>query len=254
LHKLPLVGERATEVWKTHAVDTAKVLATLRRLLEPVSARLLALAVTLAGGLVHLALSLFICFFLFRDGTWAADKLSAVVVRIGGDRATRLLGLAGTTVRGVVYGVLGTALIQAALGGIGFLISGVPGAGVLALFVLVFSVVPLGPAVVCLPGALWLYHRGSTGWAIFLMVWGLMVGSIDNIIKPWLISRSSPTPILLILFGVLGGAITFGFIGVFLGPTFLAVGYRVFEEWLAQRSAAEPDPLLAQPEEEFSQN
>jgi predicted PurR-regulated permease PerM len=245
LHKIPVVGSRAVEYWKSAALDTTKVLTTLRRLLEPVSAYLLALAVALGSGLLHLALSLFICFFLFRDGTWAADQLSAVVTRLGGDQAVRLLNLAGTTVRGVVYGVLGTALIQAALGGIGFLIAGVPGAGLLALFTLLFSVVPLGPALVCLPGALWLHHRGSTGWAIFLMIWGLGVGSIDNFLKPWLISRSSPTPFLLILFGVLGGAIAFGFIGVFLGPTLLAVGHRIFEEWLSQRYPPEPEPEIA---------
>ncbi|HEV8542659.1 MAG TPA: AI-2E family transporter [Verrucomicrobiae bacterium] len=252
LQKFPVLGPRAAETWQAHLQDSTKFLATLRRVLEPASARLLALGVALGGGLIHLALSLVICFFLFRDGIRAANLLSTAMVRIGGDRAERLLNLAGSTIRGVVYGVLGTALIQAVLGGIGFLIAGIPGAAVLALFTLFLSVVPLGPALVALPGALWLYHKGSTGWAIFIMIWGLAVGSIDNFLKPWLISRGSTTPFLLILFGVLGGAITFGFIGVFLGPTLLAVGYRVFQEWLSERSERELTPAFEPPLGELS--
>src|SRR5678816_294517 len=112
---------------------------------------------------MHLALSLIIGFFLFRNGTWAGEQLSATFIRIGGDRAARLLELAGSTVRGVVYGVLGTALFQAVLAGVGFLIAGVPGAGVLALITLFVSVIPMGPPLVCLPAALWLAHQDQRG-------------------------------------------------------------------------------------------
>ncbi len=242
LQKIPLLGNRATEAWQNAAADTAKLLATLRRLLEPVSAHLLRFGVVIAGGLIHLALSLFICFFLFRNGSRTAERFNAGLVRIGGDRAEHLLNLAGTTIRGVVYGVLGTALIQAVLAAIGFLIAGVPGVGVLALLTLFLSLIPMGPPLVALPAALWLYHQGSTGWAVFIMIWGFAVGSVDNFLKPWLISRGSTTPFLLILFGVLGGAIGFGFIGVFLGPTLLAVGYRIVEEWFAKRALNETAP------------
>jgi predicted PurR-regulated permease PerM len=238
LNKVPMVGQRGVDQWQVLAQNPERLTEIGRRLLQPMSAFLLGFGVAVGSGVMHLALSLIICFFLFRNGTWAGEQLSATFIRIGGDRATRLLELAGSTVRGVVYGVLGTALFQAVLAGIGFLIAGVPGAGVLALITLFVSVIPMGPPLVCLPAALWLVHQDQRGWAIFIMIWGLAVGSVDNFIKPWLISRGSTTPFLLILFGVLGGAMAFGFIGVFLGPTLLAVGYRVFEEWLAQRSAA----------------
>ena len=249
LQKIPLLGQRLVDGWQSAAADSAKFLALIRRLLEPASALLLGLGVAIGRGLIHLALSLFICFFLFRNGTKTAERLNAGLVRIGGERAERLLNLAGTTVRGVVYGVLGTALIQAVLAGIGFLIARVPGAGVLALVTLFFSLLPMGPPLVALPAALWLYHQGSTGWAIFIMIWGCAVGSVDNFLKPWLISRGSTTPFLVILFGVLGGAIGFGFIGVFLGPTLLAVGYRIVEEWFAQRALSEansPAPVMVE--------
>lgn len=237
LQKLPVLGSRIAEYWQTLATDSAKLLAAARRFLEPASARLLGLGVALGGGLVQLALSIFIAFFFFRDGVRVAAQLSTAVVRIGGERGAHLLNLAGNTVRGVVYGILGTALVQAVIAGIGFMIAGVPGVGVLTLLTFFLSVVPMGPPLVWGPAAFWLFHQGQTGWGIFMIVWGIGVSSIDNFVKPWLISRGSTMPFLLILFGVLGGAIAFGFIGVFLGPTLLAVGYRIIQEWFARKSA-----------------
>jgi predicted PurR-regulated permease PerM len=148
------------------------------------------------------------------------------------------VNLASSTVRGVVYGILGTALVQAVMAGIGYLIAGVPGAGMLALLTFFLSVVPIGPPLIWVPAALWLFHEGSTGWAVFMLLWGVGVSSVDNVVKPWLISQGSDMPFLLIFFGVLGGALTFGFIGVFLGPTLLAVGYRLVTEWAAGTDVA----------------
>jgi len=136
-------------------------------------------------------------------------------------------------VRGVVYGILGTALVQAVMAGIGFVIAGVPGAALLALLTFFLSVVPLGPPLIWLPAAIWLFQQGSTGLGVFMLIWGLGVSSVDNVVKPWLISQGSDLPFILIFFGVLGGALVFGFIGVFLGPTLLAVGFRLLEEWFS---------------------
>ena len=154
-----------------------------------------------------------------------AEQLGVITERIAGERGRRLLTLGGSTVRGVVYGILGTALVQAVMAGIGYMIAGVPGAGMLALLTFFLSVVPIGPPLIWVPAALWLFHEGSMAWGVFMLVWGLGVSSIDNLVKPWFISHGSDMPFLLIFFGVLGGALAFGFIGVFLGPTLLAVGY-----------------------------
>lgn len=249
LGKLPLIGERAVAQWQSFTVDSGKFYALLRRLLEPASAAVLKLGVILGGGLLQLALSIFIAFFLFRDGVQFAHRLRTGVSRIGGERGTFLLDLAGRTVRGVVYGILGTALVQALMAGFGFLIAGVPGPAVLTLLTFFLAVVPMGPPLVWIPAAFWLFHQGSNGWGIFMVIWGIGVSSIDNFVKPWLISRGSTMPFLLILFGVIGGAVAFGFIGVFLGPTLLALGYRIVVEWLSQRAEklnAEVEPA-AQP-------
>jgi len=231
LGKLPVVGQQAAEYWQSLAADSAKLLQAAQRLIEPVSSWILKIGLALGSGLMELSLSIFIAFFLFRGGVAAAERVTMGVERIGGERGKHLLTIAGNTVRGVVYGILGTALAQAVMAGIGFLIAGVPGAGVLALLTFFLSVVPVGPPLVWLPVAIWLFNQGSTGWGIFMLIWGVGVSSVDNVVKPWLISQGSNMPFILIFFGVLGGALAFGFIGVFLGPTLLAVGYRMMEEW-----------------------
>jgi predicted PurR-regulated permease PerM len=232
LSKLPLIGQRAAEYWQDLANDSAKLWTTARRFVEPVSSSLFTLGKVLGGGLLQLALSVFIAFFLFRDGVSLAQGLTTTVDRIGGERGRHLLAVAANTIQGVVYGVLGTALVQAVLMGVGLFVAGVPGPGVLALLTFFVSVLPLmGTALVWLPAAIWLFCQGSTGWGIFLVVWGIGVNNVEQIIKPLLISKGSDMPFLLIFFGVMGGALAYGFIGIFLGPTLLAVGYRVVQEW-----------------------
>jgi len=234
LAKVPVVGAKASAYWQTLVADTAKLWAEAQRFIEPVSSWLLKIGLALGAGVIELALSIFIAFFLFRDGVVVGQRLTSAIERIGGERGGHLLTVAGKTVRGVVYGILGTALAQAVVAGIGFVIAGVPGAALLALLTFFSSVVPiLGTALVWLPAAFWLFHQGSTGWGIFMIIWGVVVANLDNVVKPWLISQGSNMPFILIFFGVLGGALAFGFIGVFIGPTLLAVGFRLVEEWSA---------------------
>ncbi|HNQ89056.1 MAG TPA: AI-2E family transporter [Verrucomicrobiota bacterium] len=233
LEKTPVVGRTAAESWKSLQADSAQWLEQTKRLVEPAGAWLLKAGFLLGQGLLQLALSLLVTFFLLRSGPTVATQLSAGVARIAGERGGRLLDLAGETVRGVVYGILGTALVQAVLAGLGLLIAGVPGPGLLAMMVFPLSVVPAGPFLIMLVAALWLLHQGATGWAVFVLVWGVGVSTVDNFVRPWLISQGSDMPFVLILIGVLGGALTFGLIGVFIGPTLLAVGQRIVGEWIA---------------------
>ena len=238
LAKIPAIGQPATDYWQSLAADTSKIWPEAQRLIEPASAWLLKGGLALGGGLIQLALSIFIAFFFFRDGVSMAGRLTHAVERIGGERGKHLLTVAGNTVRGVVYGILGTALAQAIAAGIGFVIAGVPGAALLALLTFFASIVPLvGTALTTVPASIWLFHQGATGWGVFMLAWGALVASLDNVVKPWLISQGSQMPFILIFFGVLGGALTFGFIGVFLGPTLLAVGFRLVEEWFAIKRA-----------------
>jgi predicted PurR-regulated permease PerM len=140
--------------------------------------------------------------------------------------------VAGNTVRGVVYGIIGTAVAQGILAGLGFGLAGVPAAALLGVLTFFLSAVPVGPPMVWIPATIWLFSQGKNGWGLFLLIWGMFVVSgIDNIIKPYLISHGSKIPFVIVFLGVIGGAMAFGLVGVFLGPTLLAVAYRVIEEW-----------------------
>ncbi|MDB6058726.1 MAG: putative inner rane protein [Verrucomicrobiales bacterium] len=245
LGKVPMAGSFLVQQWNSLGSLNAGLFKQLKGVIEPLSGWLLKIGIASGLGLTRMALSIFITFFLFRDGRAMADWLQSAINQIAGERGKQMLMLAGQTVRGVVYGILGTAIVQAVMAGIGFLIAGVPGALLLGFLTFFLSVVPAGPPLIWIPVSIWLFSQGRTGWGIFMIVWGVGVSSVDNVVKPWLISQGSDLPFLLIFFGVLGGAMAFGFIGVFLGPTLIAVGYRIVTEWVAEnRASKEATPAL----------
>jgi predicted PurR-regulated permease PerM len=249
VRRLPLVGRPVATYWQDLADDAARLLnrtpspdgevpmgqtklgQALAALFAWGRTWVPAAGLAIVNGVAQIILSVLLTFFIFRDGEALADRLNVTVRRIAGERGTRLTEVAGSTVRGVVYGILGTAFVQGTMAGVGFLIAGVPGAVLLGFLTFILSAVPIGPPLVWVPAALWLFHRGQTGWGVFMIIWGLAVSTVDNVVKPLIISRGSATPFILILFGVLGGALAFGFIGVFLGPTLLAVAYSLVEAW-----------------------
>ena len=234
LGSLPLVGETVADYWSELVADSARLRNELVRFVEPVSAWLLQAGVSLGRGLIELSLSVLIVFFLYRDGIGAGDWLKSAAGRLAGTRGQPLLDAARRTARGVVYGILGTALVQAMVAGIGFLIAGLPGPLLLALLTFFFSaVIPFGPPLVWIPAAIWLFHQGEPGWGLFMLIWGVGVSSVDNFVRPLLICQGTDLPFILVFLGVLGGMLAFGFIGVFIGPTLLSVGYQLLKEWAA---------------------
>ena len=242
LARIPLVGDSLQGYWQGLAHDGDRLTEELKRLLPSAQGALLAVSKTFGQGLLQLVLSVFIAFFLFRDGEAVEHRLAAVVSMLAGERGKRLLIIARGTVTGVVYGILGTALAQGVLAGIGFAIAGVPGALLLGLATFFLSVVPVGPPLIWVGAAFWLFQQGDLGWAIFVALWGFFVVSmVDNIIKPLIISRGSSLPFALVVLGVLGGVVAFGLIGVFLGPVLLAVGYCLLNEWSSSLIAPKSD-------------
>ena len=240
---LPLVGARLHDYWQSFAHDGTKMVAELSRLFEPLKSWMVSGGLKVGEGLLYMTLSAVIGFFLYRDGDAASLALDRTLKHISGERAQRLKEVAGNTVRGVVYGVLGTALAQALVAWIGLLIAGVPGALLWAVLTFFLSIVPVGPPLVWVPATVWLVMQGSPGWAVFMALWGFFgISGVDNVVKPYLISRGSSLPFILVLLGVLGGVLTFGFIGLFLGPTMLAVGYRILQEWIVSEAKAPASP------------
>ena len=229
---LPLVGSRLAAYWNLLSESSANRFSEIVKWLPTVQKAILGSGRALAAGVFQIVLSLLMVFLFYRNGETAANRLMFTINRIGGAEGSHLLDVAGTTMRAVVYGVLGTAFLQGVLAGAGFMIAGVPGAALLGFFTFVIAVIPGGPLLVAAPAICWLYHRGSTEWAILIAVWVVIVGNLDHVVRPFLIARGgSDTPLVLVILGVLGGAMAFGLIGLFLGPTLLAVGYRMFDEW-----------------------
>jgi predicted PurR-regulated permease PerM len=229
---LPLVGGRLAAYWNLLSESSASRFSEIVKWLPTVQKAVLGSGRALAAGVFQIVLSLLMVFLFYRNGETAANRLTLAIDRIGGGEGRHLLDIAGATIRAVVYGVLGTALLQGVLAGAGFMIAGVPGAALLGFFTFVVAVIPGGPLLVAVPPIFWLYHRGSSGWAIFIAVWALIVSNLDSLVRPFLIARGGgKTPLILIILGVLGGAMAFGLIGLFLGPTLLAVGYSMFDEW-----------------------
>jgi predicted PurR-regulated permease PerM len=238
---VPLVGQRLAARWTVLNEDSASWLAAIAKWLPTIKGAVLGSGRALAAGLLQIVLSLLLVFLFYCDGEALAKRLNFAIDRIGGAEGIHLLDVAGTTIRAVVYGVLGTALFQGVLAASGFMIAGVPGAALLGFLTFVVAVVPGGPLLVGVFPVFWLYRQGSVEWAIFIAIWAVIVSSLDNFVRPFLIARGGgDTPLILVVLGVLGGAMVFGLIGLFLGPTLLAVGYTLFCEW----SSDSENPLL----------
>jgi predicted PurR-regulated permease PerM len=253
LAEIPRIGPRLVERWKELVAD-GKLSAEGREMLGTVIRWLLGIAGALGGGIAQLALSIICAFFFYRDGEAALQRVTDVLRHIAGERARHLLTVAYGTLKGVVYGVLGSVLAQAMLATFGYWLAGVPAPFLLGLLTGFLGIIPGGPAIVWLPAAIWLFRADETVWGVFIVVWSaVLVGNIDNVIKPLFVARGSALPLLLVLFGILGGAMTFGFIGIFLGPTILAILYTLMREWSpgefirvpeAEAATGSPTPAL----------
>ncbi len=237
LQNIPFVGSQLNDYWHDLASNRDAVNKLLQQLVEPARMVLLK-TVTLTGqGLLQMVLSLFVAFFFYRDGPQMVARLQTAGRRLGGEMGEQMLVLTRNTVMGVMIGIVGTAVAQALVMLTGLLIAGVPAPVLLAAATFFLSMVPVGPPLIWAGAGFWLFEQGQTGWAIFMVLWGLLlVSSVDNFLKPLLISRTSSLPILLITLGVFGGVLAFGFIGIFLGPTLLALGLVLAEKSTAPRS------------------
>lgn len=229
---IPYVGDHIDANWSDLALNADRTAAMLKRLLANSQGWLVRNSLHVAQGVLQVCLSVVVAFFFYRDGHYVARRSSEMVERIVGGYTQHLIEVAEATVRGVVYGILGTALGQGIMAAIGFSIVGLPAALFWALVVSLFSFLPFGPPIIWMAATAWLAIEGSTGWAVFMAVWGLVgISGIDNVLRPILISRNAKLSFLPALLGVMGGLLAFGLIGVFLGPTLLAVGLGMAKEF-----------------------
>ena len=235
-----LVGERLVGLWNSIDQQGAALMLAVKPYLGQVGNWLLARSAQIGGGILELTLSIVFVFFFYRDGPRLALFVHKLLERLIGERAGYYIDLVAGTVQRVVNGVIGTAAAQGLLALIGFLIAGVPGALVLGIVTFLLSLIPMGPPLVWIPATAWLAWKGEYGMAVFLGIWGtFIISGVDNVLKPYLISRGGNLPLVIVLLGVFGGLIAFGFIGLFIGPTLLAVAYSLLLDWSASQARAQ---------------
>lgn len=242
LKQLPMVGEHLDEYWRgvVSGGNESKVL--FMDLLEPARKFLINAAMAIGHSVLQMSFAAFIAFFLYRDGDALMLRLRDGLSKLVGTLGEELLLTIHDTVAGVVRGIFGAALAQAFVATAGFLIAGVPGAVLLGVATFFLSILPIGPPLVWGAASIWLFYHGSYGWVIFMVLWGVFaISSIDNVIRPYLISHGSHLSLLLIVLGVTGGIAAFGFIGIFIGPPILAVGLTLVRLWTVHPVKAAED-------------
>jgi len=229
---LPWIGPQIDQFWMALGIRDPVAVAKAQEWGKVIVGLLLKFGAALGNGLLLMLLSLILSIFIYISGGQLVRWLFALLEQVVGERGEELLVVAAATVKGVVYGIIGTALVQGALAFFGYWIAGVPNALSFSLITCLLSLIPGGPSLLGLSVALWLYQQGEAGWAIFLAIWMVgVVGTADNVVKPFLIGKGSELPFALILIGVVGGAVAWGALGLFLGPTLLAVCYNVLQQW-----------------------
>lgn len=235
---VPLVGDRIHKTWLQASENLPGLVERLEPQLLTVSRWLLSAAGSAGIALLQLIASLIISGVILArsQAPQAAGRLAS---RLAGDRGRELMALTQASIRSVVQGIVGVAVIQALLAGAGFLAAGVPAAGLWALLVLVAAVIQLPVVLVVLPPVLLVFSQASTTVAVMFAVWCLFVSLIDNVLKPILFGRGAQVPTVVIFLGAIGGMLTMGILGLFVGAVVLSLGFEIFQAWVSPETVDE---------------
>src|SRR4051812_39909375 len=245
----PLVGPQFYGLWEQASSNMAAALRALAPYLKPLAGPMLALAGSTGIGALKFVLSVAISGVLFLYGPGLVAASRRIQARLVTQRSEDFVGLAGLTIRTVSQGVIGVAVLQALLAGIGLKLADVGHPGLLAFTVLILAILQIGAAIVLFPVLIWIWVTKEFGVALLLTIYLLIVGLADNVLKPMLMGRGLNTPMLVIFIGVLGGMIAHGMVGLFIGPIILAVVWQLTMAWMGEEPATlivpEPEPAAA---------
>ena len=249
--RLPFIGEKAALAWEqAFAAGATGLIARLAPYADDIARFFVSQAGGLGFAFIQFLLTVVISALMYAGGEPAAAAVHRFGLRLAGEHGDSAVTLAGQAIRGVALGVGVTAVVQSGLGGIGLAIAGVPFAGLLTAVMLLLCIAQIGVFPVLAPAVVWFFWNGETGWGTFLLIWSLVVGTLDNFLRPLLIKRGADLPLLLIFAGVIGGLLSFGLVGIFVGPVVLAVAYTLMGSWVGDgtsTSAAAAHEHLAGP-------
>jgi predicted PurR-regulated permease PerM len=223
----PLIGEQVHRLWTLAATDTNAILLEAAPWLKPLGTKLLGMGQSVAVGLLEFVASILVAGFLFCPGPQLVGTLRALLRWVLSDRGEEMVQLAASTIRNVSRGVIGIALLQAFLAGLGFVVAGVPAAGFFTFLALILGIIQVGPAILMVGVVVWAWTAMDTTQALLFTAYMIPVSVVDNILRPIVMARGLTTPMPVILVGVIGGVIAYGIIGLFLGPIILSVAWAL---------------------------
>jgi predicted PurR-regulated permease PerM len=238
----PLIGETTHRLWTLAATNMKAALVELGPHFKPVAQTLVGIAQRVGLGLLEFLVSIIVAGFLFSPGPRLVAALVMFFRRVLSERGEEMVRLAGTTIRNVSRGVVGIALLQSFLAGVGFLVAGLPAAGILAFLALLLGIVQIGPGVLLIPIAAWSWTAMEMAGALIFTAYLILVTLVDNVLKPIVVARGLNTPMLVTMIGVFGGTIAYGIVGLFFGPIVLSVAWALVEAWVKEAAATKPAP------------
>jgi predicted PurR-regulated permease PerM len=237
---LPLVGKKIAAEWaKVASAPSQELAAHLAPHVRDIARWLIAQAGSIAALLFQILLTVAIAAILYARGEIAAGGVLVFAQRLAGSHGVRVVHLSAGAIRAVALGIVVTALVQAAVGGIGLAMTGVPHPVLLTSIMVMLGIAQIGPAPVLVGAVIWLYASEQPFWGTVMLGWSLVTGTLDNILRPILIRKGADLPLLLIIAGVIGGLLAFGLVGLFIGPVVLAVAYTLLVAWV---NAEDPPP------------
>jgi len=246
VRKWPLIGAKTYELWSLASSNFTEAFAKIGPGLRPLSTRLLVLASSAGLSMFKFIVSVIIAGFLFKPGPSMVRSAGVVFRRLTTEHGDEYVQLVGVTIRNLARGVIGVALLQSLLVGIGLIVAGVPAAGLISLAVLILAIIQIGSAIVIIPLVVWSFFAMDTPAAVLFSIYMVPVSLVDNLLRPIIMARGLKTPMLVILIGLLGGVWVHGLIGLFVGPIVLAIGWELVGLWIWQRSGeSDSDATLA---------
>lgn len=235
----PLVGEQLHTFWSEASVNLSVAVAKIAPQLKAAGSWLLSAVAGVSFGILQFVIAIIIAGFLLASAQEGAKATQAFATRLASDKGAEFAKLAEATVRSVTRGILGVALIQSLFAGLGFMVMGIPGAGLWALLCLLLSVIQIGVMFITLPIVLYVFSTADLMPAILFLIWSIFVTLLDNILKPIALSQGIDVPMAVIFVGAIGGFISSGIIGLFVGAVVLVLGYKLFLAWLYQTPSLE---------------
>ena len=228
----PIIGEKTYNFWLQSSQDLRAVLEQYPHQLAALGKKMLGAAAGVGAGVLQFIVSFLIAAVFLLNAEGARASMLRLANRLTADQGEELLDMSVSTIRSVAVGVIGIAFIQALLGGLGMMFAGVPAAGLLAIVILVFAIAQLPPLLVLGPVAFYVFSAENTTVAMIFLVWSILVSFSDAVLKPLFLGRGVDVPMLVILLGAIGGMITSGIVGLFVGAIILALGYKLLQAWL----------------------